>query len=194
MKSGSFRTWHHLWGYVSNFFVRLVSSWGAPWRSGTPSRQSRGIDHLVAIRRSERAQLKSCREPRCSPRVEPVCRETFGVASRVPSTVLHFNTDLGLHLTRCRGQGPHLGMTGESRGFSQGAAGFSSYDSEFRLPLVLADWHTQNITIPEELKSSSENPYLTYLYFINYENIIIPVTFSFWQILQHIQHEFIDLQ
>ena len=41
----------------------------------------------------------------CSPRVGPVCRETFGVASRVPSTVLHFNTDLGLHLTRCRGQG-----------------------------------------------------------------------------------------
>ena len=90
------------------------------------------------IRRSERAQLKSCREPRCSPRVGPVFRETFGVTSRVPSTVLHFNTDLGLLLTRCRGQGPHLGMTGESRGFSQGAAGFSSYDGEFRLPLVLA--------------------------------------------------------
>ena len=29
------------------------------------------------------------------------------------------NTDLGLLLTRCRGQGPHLGMTGESRGFSR---------------------------------------------------------------------------
>ena len=56
----------------------------------------------------------------------------------MPSTVLHFNTDLGLHLTCCRGQGPHLGMTGESRGFSQGAEGFSSYDGEFRLPLVLA--------------------------------------------------------
>ena len=34
-------------------------------------------------------------------------------------------TDLGLLLRRCRGQGPHLGMMGESRGFSQGAAGFS---------------------------------------------------------------------
>ena len=32
----------------------------------------------------------------------------------------------------------HFGMTGESRGFSQGAEGFSSYDGEFRLPLVLA--------------------------------------------------------
>ena len=57
-----------------------------------------------------------------------MCRETFGVTSRVPSTVLHFNMDLGLLLIRCRGQGPHFGMTGESRGFSQGAAGFSSYD------------------------------------------------------------------
>ena len=52
--------------------------------------------------------------------------------------LLHFKTDLGLLLRRCRGQGPHLGMMGESRGFSQGAAGFSSYDGEFRLPLQLA--------------------------------------------------------
>ena len=37
---------------------------------------------------------------------------------------MHFNTDLGLLLRHCRGQGPHLGMTGESRGFSQGAAGW----------------------------------------------------------------------
>ena len=44
----------------------------------------------------------------------------------------------GFVLTRCRGQGPHLGMTGESRGFSQGAAGFSNYNGEYRLPLVLA--------------------------------------------------------
>ena len=41
-------------------------------------------------------------------------------------------------MRRCSWQGPHLGMTGESRGFSQGAAGFSSYDGEFRLPLVMA--------------------------------------------------------
>ena len=35
-------------------------------------------------------------------------------------------------------QGPHLAMTGEPRGFSPVAAGFSSYGGEFRLPLVLA--------------------------------------------------------
>ena len=56
--------------------------------------------------------MKSCREPRCYPRVGPVCRETFGVTSWVPSSVLQFNTDLGLLLRRCRGQGPHLGMMG----------------------------------------------------------------------------------
>ena len=32
---------------------------------------------------------------------------------------------------------PHLAMTGEPRGFSRVAAGFSSYDGDFRLPLVL---------------------------------------------------------
>ena len=45
---------------------------------------------------------------------------------------------MGLLLIRCSGQGPHLVMTGEPRGFSQAAAGFSSYNGEFRLPLVLA--------------------------------------------------------
>ena len=33
-------------------------------------------------------------------------------------------------------EGPHLSMTGEPRGFSRGVAGFSSYDGEFRMPLV----------------------------------------------------------
>ena len=45
---------------------------------------------------------------------------------------------MGLLLRRCRGQGPHLTMTREQRGFSRVAAGFSSYDGEFRLHLVLA--------------------------------------------------------
>jgi len=37
---------------------------------------------------------------------------------------------VGLLLIRCSGQGPHLAMTGEPRGFSRVAAGFSSYDGE----------------------------------------------------------------
>ena len=38
---------------VSNFLVRLASSWSAPGRSGMPSRQSRGIEPPVAIKRGE---------------------------------------------------------------------------------------------------------------------------------------------
>ena len=45
---------------------------------------------------------------------------------------------MGLLLRRCSGKGLHLAMTGEPRGFSRITAGFSSYDGEFRLPLVLA--------------------------------------------------------
>ena len=45
---------------------------------------------------------------------------------------------MGLLLIRCSGQGPHLAMTGEPRGFSRVAAGFSSYEGDFWLPLVLA--------------------------------------------------------
>ena len=41
-------------------------------------------------------------------------------------------------LRRCSGPGLHLAMTGEPRGFSRVAAGFSSYDRAFRIPLVLA--------------------------------------------------------
>ena len=40
-------------------------------------------------------------------------------------------------MIRYSGQGPHLAMTGEPRGFSRVAEGFSSYDGDFRLPLVL---------------------------------------------------------
>ena len=97
-KLGSFGMWHQPRGYVSNFLMRLASSCGVPGRSGTPSRQSRGIDPPVAIRRGEGAQMKWCREPRCSPRVQPVCRGTFGVALRVPNIILHFKTERGTSL------------------------------------------------------------------------------------------------
>ena len=46
--------------------------------------------------------------------------------------------NLGLPLRRRSGQGPHLAKTLGPRGFSRVAAGFSSYDGDFRLPLVLA--------------------------------------------------------
>src|SRR5574341_2424648 len=46
--------------------------------------------------------------------------------------------NVGLLLRRCSGKGLHLAMTREPPGFSRVTAGFSSYDGEFRLPLVLA--------------------------------------------------------
>src|SRR5574337_90448 len=45
---------------------------------------------------------------------------------------------VGLLPRRCSGKGLHLALTGEARGFSRVTAGFSSYDGEFRMPLVLA--------------------------------------------------------
>ena len=62
-KLGSFGMWHLSRGYVSNFLVRPASTLGALGRSGTPSRQSRGINPPVAISRGEGAQMKWCREP-----------------------------------------------------------------------------------------------------------------------------------
>ena len=41
--------------------------------------------------------------------------------------------NVGLLLRRCSGKRLHLAMTGEPRGFSRVAAGFSSYDGEFRM-------------------------------------------------------------
>ena len=44
--------------------------------------------------------------------------------------------NVGLLLRRCSGKGLHHAMTGEPRGFSRVASGFSRYDGEFRMPLV----------------------------------------------------------
>ena len=41
----------------------------------------------------KRAQMKWCREPRCSPRVKLGCQGTFGVTSKVLSTVSNFKTE-----------------------------------------------------------------------------------------------------
>ena len=137
-KSGSFGMWHHPRGYVSNFLVRPASSVVAPERSGTPSRRSRGIDTPVAIMRAEGAQIKWFGESPCSFRVRPVCR---GILRLHQGCQVPFRTsrqNVGLLLSRCRGQGPHLALMREPHGFSRVAAGFSSYDVEFRLPIVLA--------------------------------------------------------
>ena len=86
-KSVSFGMWHDPRGFLLSFNVRPASSRGATRRSGSLSRQSRGIDPHVEIRRRERDQIKLFQETRCSSRVRLVCWGTFGVTSRVSSTV-----------------------------------------------------------------------------------------------------------
>ena len=63
-----------------------------------PTKESPGLDGFTAIRRGEGAQMKWCRDPRCSPRGNPACRETFAVASRVSSTVSPFRAEHGTSL------------------------------------------------------------------------------------------------
>ena len=46
--------------------------------------------------------------------------------------------NVGLFLRSCSGQGPHLAMMREPSAFSRVVAGFSNYEGELRLPLVLA--------------------------------------------------------
>ena len=83
---------------VSNFLVRPASSWGAPWRPGTPSRPRRGIASSVAIRRGEVAQRKRCRDPRCSPRGNPACRGTFGGRRKAVRDRFAFRAEQGTSL------------------------------------------------------------------------------------------------
>ena len=96
------------------------------------------MDPPVKISREAGDHMKWCREPWCSSRGRQVCQGTFWVASRVPGTVRPSRRNVGLLLRWCRGKGLHLSMTWEQRGFSRDAAGFSSYDGDFRMPLVLA--------------------------------------------------------
>ena len=94
--------------------------------------------------------MKWCQEPRCSPRVRPACWGTSGPhqGCQVPFHTSRWN--VGLIFRRCSGQGPHLAMTRELRGFSRVAGGFSSYDGEFRLPLVLAQEAQSSIRLARE--------------------------------------------
>ena len=54
---------------------------------------------------------------------------------QVPFRTSRWN--MGLLLRHCIRKGLHLAMTGEPRGFSQVAVGFSSYDGELSMPLLL---------------------------------------------------------
>src|SRR5574341_2099467 len=106
---------------------------------GNPFQRKQGIDPPVEIRRVEGAERKWCRKTSVFLSRETGMPGNFVGAHQgcqVPFRPPIPN--VGLLLRRCSGKGLHLAMTGEPRGFSRVAAGFSSYDGEFRMPLVLA--------------------------------------------------------
>ena len=70
-----------------------------------------------------------------SKRLSRVSQAQFKTISSLALSLLYVPALTSVH--RCSGKGLHLAMTGEPRGFSRVTAGFSSYDGEFRLPLVL---------------------------------------------------------
>ena len=97
-------------------------------RSGSLSRQSRGIDPHVEIRRGEGAHIKLCRETWCPSRVRTVFGELFELhqGCQVPFRISREN--MQFLSRRCSGERPHLAMTGDARGFSPVEAAFSSYE------------------------------------------------------------------
>ena len=110
--------------------------------SWSPLSGLNGVKPPVEIRRVEGAQRKWCRKTSVF-----LSREMFlpgmpgNIVGAHQGCQIPFGTpipNVGLLLRRCSGKGLHLAMTGEPRGFSRVTAGFSSYDGEFRLPLVLA--------------------------------------------------------
>src|SRR5574337_21881 len=111
-KSGCFATWKHPGGHVWNVVLRRASSQGATGRSGTPSRQSRGVDPPVEIRRVEGAQRKWCRKTSVFLSRETGMPGNFVGAHQgcqVPFRPPIPNVGL---LRRCSGKGLHLAMTG----------------------------------------------------------------------------------
>jgi len=58
--------------------------------------------------------------------------------------------NVGFLLRRCSGKGLHLTMTGEPRGFSRVAVGFSSYDGELREPVLLPQGSRISIRVARE--------------------------------------------
>ena len=133
----SFGMWHEPRGCLSNFFVRPASSLVATGRSGSLSRQSRGIDPRVEFRRGEVVQIKLSREMLCSSRVRQVCWGTFCVASRVSSTISNFKRESGISLQTLQREEASSHDDGGTSWFSQVVAVFSSYDRELREPLML---------------------------------------------------------
>ena len=82
--------------------------------------------------------MKWCRDPSYSPRGTQRVGELWGLHEGCQVPFRTSGRNMGLPLRRHSGQVPHLAKTLEPRGFSRVVAGFSSYDGDYRLPLVSA--------------------------------------------------------
>jgi hypothetical protein len=138
-KSQSFGMWNYPRGHVCEFrretglILRCNRKVGNPFQTKQRSRPS--CRDQEGRRGSEEVVPENLGVPLEGDRYVP---ELCGShqACQVPFRPPFLN--VGLVLRRCSGKGIHLAMTGEPRGFSRVAAGFSSYRGEFRMPLVLA--------------------------------------------------------
>ena len=117
--------------------MRSASSLGETGRSGTPSRQIRGIDLHVEIRRGEWLRLSGAGKISVPLERDQYVGELFELHQRcqVPFRISRGNVRFLLRL--CSGKWLHLVITGAPRGFPRVAAGFSRFDGEFREPHVL---------------------------------------------------------
>ena len=137
--------------------IRVLRKVEAPTRPRLECRRETGLILRCARKVGNPFQTKqgsrpSCRDQEGRRGSEEVVPENLGVpleGDRDPGELCGAHQgcqvpfrppipNVRLLLRRCSGKGLHLAITGEPRGFSQVAAGFSSYDGEFRMPLVLA--------------------------------------------------------
>ena len=136
-KSGSFGMWHNPRGRLE--FPReagLILSCAG--KAGNPFQNTQGTRLPCRDEEGRRGSDEVVPGPSVFPSREPGMSGKFWRSHegcQVPFR--NSGRNVRLPLRRRSGQGPHLAKTLGPRGFSRVAAGFSSYDGDFRLPLVL---------------------------------------------------------
>jgi len=131
--------WNNQRGHFWNFVVRNGLIMRCDWKVGNPFQTKQGSQPSCGDqdrrRGSEEVVPENIGVPLEGDRyVGELCGLHAGCQVPLRPPILK----VGLLLRRCSGKGPHVAMTGEPRGFPRVAAGFSNYDGEFRMPLVLA--------------------------------------------------------
>ena len=108
-------------------------------KAGNPFQTTQGNRYSCRDQEGRRGSDEVVSGPSVFPSREPgVSGNFWGSQERCQVLFRTSGRKLGLPLRRHSGQEAHLAKTLEPRGFSRVAAGFSSYDGDFRLPLVLA--------------------------------------------------------